>query len=420
VPSLIQFMQTPPPPQTPQATYTDIQQHALYSLAAGSIRDKRYQNWSAYDTKGEPVLYYPKLPQKHGQFLVPPTYLQAVKTGTIISDVYYDPAIQQATVDIYSPIATTDHTYLGFMRATLSLDYIWTIVKDDVNGAGSYAFIVDQHGIRIADPDPNQRFSSVAALPDDLQQQIQQEARFGNTNPVPTIADPAAVQGLNQGGNQGLFQAQPAGKNEPFQVVRYNTSVVPWNYFVLSPISTVTASANQQLLLTGIATALVVLAMMIIGPLIGRNVGRPIMRSVDSLRRSSESMSSLATRQQDAASEQMWVVDSSQVGLQSVQYYAEATTVAARELARVAGEMAQRWRQLGEREAHQALEKLVTTARYIEQASQYQNQSSQKLSTALKVATQVTEQLVAGTTSATDAATQMERVVTQLRNVVGK
>ncbi|MDQ6662565.1 MAG: hypothetical protein M3Z24_16570 [Chloroflexota bacterium] len=41
-------------------------------------------------------------------------------------------------------------------------------------------------------------------------------------------------------------------------------------------------------------------------------------------------------------------------------------------------------------------------------------------STAIKVASQVTEQLAAGATSATDAATQLEQVLNQLRNMVGK
>lgn len=423
VPSLQQFMVTPPPPHTPTAAYKDAQQHASYALVAGILRDKRYQTWSVFNTKGDLMLYYPKAPTPHGQSLVPASYEQAVKTGnTVISDVYYDPIAKQATVDIYSPIITMqEHAYLGFMRATLNLDYIWTIVKDDVNGTGSYAFITDQNGIRIADPIANRRFTSVATLDNGVQSTIKQEARFGSaTNDTPLVKDDAVHNALKQGGQQSLFQAQPAGTNEQYQIVRYKTDLVPWSYFVLSPVSTVTATANQQLLLIGIATAFIALLMAIIGLLIGRGVGRPIMLSVDSLRHSSESMSLLATKQQDAASEQMWVVDSSQVGLQSVQYYTEATSIAARELDKVARYILQRWGHLNQNEAQQALGKIISTADYIEQASQYQHVSNQKLSTALKVATQVTEQLVAGTTSATDAATQMERVVLQLRNVVGK
>src|SRR6266700_2846825 len=68
------------------------QRHAIYSLAAGGYRDKNYSNWSMFDTQGQLRLAYPKLPGKHGQYLVPPIYQQAVKAGkTVISDVYFDP-----------------------------------------------------------------------------------------------------------------------------------------------------------------------------------------------------------------------------------------------------------------------------------------------------------------------------------------
>jgi methyl-accepting chemotaxis protein len=116
----------------------------------------------------------------------------------------------------------------------------------------------------------------------------------------------------------------------------------------------------------------------------------------------------------------MWVVDSSQVGLQSIQYYTDAIRIAAHELTELGITLSQRWGYADINQVHQALERIVSSARYIENASQYQHASNEKLSTALKVATQVTEQLVAGATSATDAAAQLEDVVTQLRSVVGK
>jgi methyl-accepting chemotaxis protein len=70
--------------------------------------------------------------------------------------------------------------------------------------------------------------------------------------------------------------------------------------------------------------------------------------------------------------------------------------------------------------AKEHLGRLVAAAQYIEQATRHQNISNQRLTTALKVATQMTEQLARGATSATDAAAQLELVVKQLRYVVGK
>jgi len=44
----------------------------------------------------------------------------------------------------------------------------------------------------------------------------------------------------------------------------------------------------------------------------------------------------------------------------------------------------------------------------------------QKLATAIKVTTQVNEQLADGAISASDAASQLEQVVNELRQVVGR
>ena len=63
---------------------------------------------------------------------------------------------------------------------------------------------------------------------------------------------------------------------------------------------------------------------------------------------------------------------------------------------------------------------MTRTAQYIENAANFQSTSNQKLATALKVTTQVTEQLATGASSATEAATQLEQVVNDLRDVVGK
>nr|MDQ2907331.1 hypothetical protein [Chloroflexota bacterium] len=152
----------------------------------------------------------------------------------------------------------------------------------------------------------------------------------------------------------------------------------------------------------------------------GRRLTRPILYSVDYLRRNSEALNTLASKQKGAAAEQRWVVDSSQVGLQSVQYYTGATSVAAHRLRDIANEVVLRWPEIDARSVQQAMGEIINAAQYIENAAHYQDISNQKLATALKVTTQVTEQLATGATSAADAATQLEQVVNQLRNVVGR
>ena len=421
VPSVQTFLQATPG-QTP--AYQDLAVHASYALAAGSFRDKHYVTWTLFDAHGAFRLSYPIKPQAHGQYLVPPEDLQQVMAlKTFTSAVYYNPTTKKASVDIYSPIGGMVNTpFLGFMRATLNLDYIWNIVQQDTGNTnnGRYAFILDENGVRIADTQQSRLFTSVTQLPAQIQQRIRNEARYGSTNNnVPTLADATVAQHLHSTSNT-IFEGQPTGQTETFQIVQLAATMVPWTYYVLSPVSVVTLVANQQLLFTGfIALAISVLAA-IIGIVVGRRISYPIMTSVESLQKSSYALNTLATRQQDAASEQIWVVDSSQVGLQSVQYYTDATKVAARQLHDIGTELFHNWYSVDAQLALQHLERAIAAAQYIEQAAQYQGTSNQKLATALKVATQVTEQLAAGATSATNAATELEHVVEELRYVVGK
>src|SRR5579883_808369 len=195
VPTVQLFLSLPPTKET-----QDSINHALYALAAGIYRDKRYTTWALFDPQGHTRLYFPttNIPQPHGQYLVPPEDLKAVDAGqTFISSVYYSPTGKKASVDIYSPIVTpTGHQLLGFIRASLNIDYIWNVVSSDLgaNGAGSYAFLLDENGVRIADTDPSRLFHAVAPLSPSVERQIESEARYGNTDAVPVLADSTLAQ----------------------------------------------------------------------------------------------------------------------------------------------------------------------------------------------------------------------------------
>ena len=422
VPSAQSFVALPYNPRSPE--YIDQATHAQYSLIAGIYRDKNYASWALFDRTGQLRLYYPVQPQKHGNALFRPQDIASVLVGkTFITPVFYSPETKKASVQIYSPIfdLQTPTKIQGFMQATLNLDYIWNkIVQKDLgnNGQGSYAFILDENGVRIADTNPQQLFTSIHELDPATQQQISQEERYGNNSPVKVLADPDITQALKN--HSAIFQAQPAGQNEPFQVARQTTTTMPWNYIVLSPVSTVTDLAYKQQVYTTIIACLASLLVAIVGAFVGRGISRPILNAVEYLRGNSQALATLAASQQAAASEQIWVVDSSQVGLQSVQYYTEANKIASYRLIETVKELAQNWHYANQQQIEQAFDRIVQAARYIGNASDYQDASNQKLATALKVANQVTEQLHTGATSATEAATQLENVVQELRAVVGR
>ncbi len=423
IPSLVAFMATPP-----QLATQDLTLHAGYALAAGILRDKHYTIWALFDPAGDIRLYYPitSPPAPRGQYLVPPGDVQEVRSGkTFITPAYYNPKTQKAFVDIFSPIVTTTTptpTYLGFVRATLNIDFIWNIVSTDqgANGSGSYAFILDQNGVRIADTDPSRRFTAVAPLASQVQQTISSEARYGTTGQVPVLAD-STLSGIGQGNHlPTTFQMIPGGQTGMYQVAQRASTMVPWTYFVLSPVSTVTAVVNQQLSDTIIIAFIVLLLAATIGLIVGRYITRPILRSVEHLRSNSEALNKLATKQESAASEQTWVVDSSQVGLQSVQYYTNATSIAARRLSEIGQGLIRDWNYHNVESMRQVVGQMIVAAQYIEKAAHYQTASNQKLATAIKVTNQVNEQLAEGAISASDASSQLEQVVSELRQVVGR
>ncbi len=156
------------------------------------------------------------------------------------------------------------------------------------------------------------------------------------------------------------------------------------------------------------------------GLFVGRGITQPILKSVSFLRKSSLSLNELASSEQVTTTEQRWIVETSQTGLKSVEYYVEATSIAAHQLNAVGGELLRNWERFEPWQTKQHLEQIVSTANYIGSAASHQERSSKSLSTALRVTMQVTDQLVAGATSAAAASAQLEQVIEQLRQVVGE
>ncbi len=419
VPTVQQFLEF-----TPQFTSTDLTTRTGYALAAGLIRDRHYTVWTLFDMSGKPRLSFPLAvpPQRHGQSYVPPDLQRVVLSGkTVISPVYYSPASHKASLEIYAPIvnsADTPHTLLGFMRSTLNLDYIWNVVQSDkgANGNGSYAFILDQNGVRIADTNTQLLFTAVTPLSIQAQQMINSENRYGEQSNIPIKPDSQLVPlGLNT-----TQQMIPAGQSETYQSVQRTLTLVPWTYVVLSPVSTVTSIADKQLTITIIIVCAALVLAALVGLSLGRFITKPILQSVELLRRNSSALKLLSNKQQSSANEQTWLIDSAQVGVESVQYYTEATHRAARRLHEIGVDLMQNWHARYPVVIRQILDQMVGVAQYIETSSHYQASSDQKLSTAIKVTTQVNEQLAEGASSTNAASEELEKVVDELRQVVGQ
>ncbi len=359
-----------------------------------------FQGVTLFNPQGHLLLSSPSVPERHGNYLFPPNDLKQIVAHplTLVSPVFYDPTTDKMSVDLYVPVQTLFNKVLGIVRITLDIDYIQELVSAEqgANGNGSYAFLVDQFGVRIADTNISRRFSAIAPLSAQDQQLVQSESIYGDTGAVKVQSDPA-LTAIQQSAHPPLsFQIQPAGQKEQFQVTRIGLSVVPWTYFVLAPLSSVTAVANQQL--QTIAEIAFLVLLLAIG------FGLP----------------GLATKQRAMANQEEWIVDASQVALHSVDYYTEATHTAVQSLRTLNSGLLQEWQNMNPEQVQMGLQQMYSTTQYIDKAAGFQLSSREQLMAAIRVLKQVNEQLVSGATSAADAASREEKVVKQLQDIVGQ
>lgn len=276
---------------------TSFEEKARESLASGHVRGSYYQDWSLFDIYGRLRMSYPTQPQQHGAFYILPGALQQLQTSkrTLISDVFYNSVTNEASIDLYAPVVTSSYTMVGILRTTFDLHTIWNIVDNEAgaNGNGSYAFILDAHDVRIAvtnpHPDPENMthspliFTSTVALSPTLQQHIRDEHLYGISprQSIPVLADPKLSTFQREHTMPPTFQMVPAMQHEMFQVAQSNTYTVPWTYYVVSPLTTIGMVADQQLLITGIIAAFVLLLAIVSGVFMGRRFALPLMRSIE-------------------------------------------------------------------------------------------------------------------------------------------
>jgi Fe-S cluster assembly scaffold protein SufB len=419
-------------------------QAASDNLTTGQTLDPNYDTWSILDaTQGKMLLSYPTEPQMHGKYYVAPNILKQLQqtNKSLLSDVFFDATKLEATIDIYAPVYSSH--LLGIVRATLNIYYIWDTVNRVASDRGdsSYASIVDENNVRVAyttqqtnstynysstnNPSgysrPAELFTAITPLPTQIQQQIRDLDLYGNDSKAVTVMpDASLAQMLHSSPSPATFALTPTDQKYSFQVASYKSTILPWTFLIFSPLSAITAIANQQLFYASMIALFVLILAALVGLGIGRRIAAPIMNSVLSLSSSSQALKTLALKEQITATEQRWMVESSQVGLQSVRYYTNAINIAANKLGDVSTQLTQHWRKMDDSTIESHLQEIGSAAQYIERAAVRQEESSKGLTTAIRVTTQVTEQLATGATSAADASQQLEQVVNQLRSVVGK
>ena len=409
----------------PAGDQQNVQTILKNGLAIQRLVDPDVTIVTFFDPQGGVLLSYSLYglkPQPHGKYMIPPEDAQQIAKGQqFISGVYYDPVTHQSTVDLYTPVySTTLKRLLGVVRDTLDIHSVGQIVNSEkgVNGAGSYAFILDQNGIRIVDPDPKTLFTSIAPLNATIQQHITDENRYGKNSTIPVSADANLGSIQSQPKPPKTFQEVPAGQNESFQVTRRPLSSVPWTYFVLTPVNEVIAVANQQLLIIVLVASAILLPVAVIGWIVGYRISSPILRSVKSLVKNSYVLNQLSGREKNASSEQVWIVEASKTGLKSQQYYTDASKIAARRLNEL-GRGLLEWRDADMQTTLHVVQQMVNIGLYFEKAIAYQEEANNKVAVAVKVTDEVAEQLASGAKSTSEAANELDGIVHQLRQIVG-
>ena len=403
-------------------------------LVTAQHRDvANYISLSLLDSRSRAILSYPTSPLAHGKYLIVPEALQQLQQSdnVFVSDVFYSLVGNNPSIDLYARVIDSNFRILGYVRASLGLRRIWEPVDSEpqANGAESYATILDQNGVRVAYTNPDLSgfthspylFKAIAPLTQDVQQRIQSEDLYGNDSAaVNVLADSqlASFQSNHQGNN--ITQITPAGQQQIFEVARYGSSVVPWTYIIFKPLNVVTGLADQQLIGIFLIATLVLVLAIIIGVVTGRNLAFPILRSVALLRKSNITLKALADEESVVAAEQTWMVEASQVALTSVQYYTNATSLAAKRINSLSIGLVRDMQYLDGNKLRHSLQQIMEAATYIERAIKHQETMNEKMATSLRVTTQATEQLTRGANSTNDAATQMEYIVDQLTSVVGE
>lgn len=398
---------------------------ATHVLATGYQRNMNYVNWSLIDTQNRQRLFYPTSAQAHGPYLILPEDVRQLSSNTdnaVISSSYYSPQGNRLTVDIIQPVTTTDTEagqVAGYVRATLNINSIWTMIQSEVNanGRGSYAFIVDENGVIIAHTDVSKVFTALAPFTKTQQENIAKLERYGQGTAIPVWPRSTLT---NHARLQTAFHLTWQRNKEEYQVIGLPVFVVPWTYVVLSPTRVVTALANQQLLNTGLIGIIVLLLAATLGILMGQHITRPVLRSVTQLQSNSRRLKSLATQEQAALAQQTWVVDSSRVGLSSFDYYLSTSQNAMNHIIKIGKALESRWASLPPEERQRILRQVFMATHYIDTALQQQKLHGRQLSAALDLTQQVTEQANASAEAAAQAAEQMEEVVSQLQQVVGQ
>ncbi len=270
---------------------TQWKDSSLKALMVGVHNDVDYDTWSLLDLHGHALIWYPMSPRAHGNVLIQPETLENIRKSASpqISGVFYNPDVGDASIVIYVPVMGSTSRVVGVLRAEVSLNYIWDVVNSQTDNRGSYAFILDENGVRIAynnpggstPPHSSGLFRAIGTLSPQQRQAVISQDLYGNSEqPISVWSDPGLVAVQKDASAPSRFEIVPAGQQEKFEVIKVQMSVVSWTYFALRPLKQIIGIADDQLHSTLLIAAIVLILAIVIGVATGRRITQPILHSI--------------------------------------------------------------------------------------------------------------------------------------------
>jgi C4-dicarboxylate-specific signal transduction histidine kinase len=198
------------------------------------------------------------------------SYFQEALKGASISDPFVSPVTDQAVLFYSIHVRDNSGRTLGVVRSRVKLDSLWELVEDAGRrgSAGSFAMLLDENGIRLAHSSSLDHrkqiqgdilFRAVAPLDPSVAQALAAERRLGNaTNPeVQVLPMPEIAARLNDS-KMSVFQIAATSSSPAYQAVMTRLQNKPWLYVYAVPVSSLTATVDNQWL-----NAMIVMAILI-------------------------------------------------------------------------------------------------------------------------------------------------------------
>ncbi len=216
-------------------------------------------------------------------------FVEAMKDKPVISDPLISLVTNRPVMVYAAPVKDEQGNVLGIIRSRLNLTTLSRLVEGDLGaeGNGSFAMLLDENGIRLADSRSKINptvldkllYRAIAPLSPAEEKKLVDDQRFGKNAatkievlPLPEIADAVAKQ------HTGGFDATVDLDGTRHRAVISNLVYKPWRYVLVAPISTFTEVADRSVVLVLGASAIALVIAVIIAINLSRAITVPITK----------------------------------------------------------------------------------------------------------------------------------------------